>query len=375
MIYLFIVAGIVSIIFGIIGFVKPAIRLAKRLIKADRNNEKLPVHLIEPFSMIIMPIVGYLIFYGFVHEVRLLDWHYILSIWVFLGISIGFYFFSRIKAVDVGPLVLALIPAAMVSGIVLAIIQFIHFLPIFLLAMTFAFSPLVIVAIFALPAFALVQVSILFSVELHIAVRRIRTHAEEVKATNRVQSFLLKFYFGKYKLLAQILTFPVFITIILLVLMLFGQKPDAVVQAFIESGDGLFSQGHSGNFGSTGNEYICTIAAFGSSKLVKPLGYGRRNGHEIIVTRQLQVCNAFEELLQERLPRLQRILRKGYDGLQIPIEKWKQVGLISNTLYVLIKPMEWSFLLVIYFFDTHPEKRIQRQYLSPAELVSGNRKS
>jgi hypothetical protein len=90
----------------------------------------------------------------------------------------------------------------------------------------------------------------------------------------------------------------------------------------------------------------------------------RRNGHQIIVTRQLQVCNAFEELLQERLPSLQRVLRKGYDGLQIPIEKWKQVGLISNTLYLLIKPMEWSFLLVIYFFDTHPEKRIQRQYLS-----------
>ena len=89
-------------------FVKPAIRHAKRLIKADRNNEKLVIHRIEYFSMIIMPILGYLMLYGFVREVRLLDWRYILSIWVFLGISISFYFNSRIKAIEAGHLAFAL---------------------------------------------------------------------------------------------------------------------------------------------------------------------------------------------------------------------------------------------------------------------------
>jgi len=337
-----IIPVVISIGFWTWVFVKPAVRHAKRLIKADRNNEKLVIHRIEYFSMIIMPILGYLMLYGFVREVRLLDWRYILSIWVFLGISISFYFNSRIKALEAGSLALALVPTPMVIGIVLAIVQFIHFLPIVIFAMALMLSPTLIVVIFVLPAFALIQVSIFFSAERHIGVRRIRARAEKMKETSRVQSFLLKFYFGKYRLLTQTLTFPVFITIVLLVLMLLGQKPDAVVQAFIESGDGLLSQGRSGNIGSSGTEYICTIAAFGNSKLVKPLGYGRRNGHQIIVTRQLQVCNAFEELLQERLPSVQRILRKGYDGLQIPIEKWKQVGLISNTLYLLIKPMEWK---------------------------------
>ena len=147
-----------------------------------------------------MPILGYLMLYGFVREVRLLDWRYILSIWVFLGISISFYFNSRIKVLEAGPLAFALLPSAMVIGIILAIVQFIHFLPIVIFAMALMLSPTLIVAIFVLPAFALIQVSIFFSAERHIGVRRIRARAEEMKETSRVQSFLLKFYFGKYRL-------------------------------------------------------------------------------------------------------------------------------------------------------------------------------
>jgi hypothetical protein len=53
--------------------------------------------------------------------------------------------------------------------------------------------------------------------------------------------------------------------------------------------------------------YLCTIAAQGSPRLVKPLRWGVRGGDPIIVNRQLSVANAFEDLLHERWPRYRTI--------------------------------------------------------------------
>ncbi len=76
-----------------------------------------------------------------------------------------------------------------------------------------------------------------------------------------------------------------------------------------------------------------------------------------------KICNAFEEMLTERMPLVQKYLRKGYDGLQIPIEKWKEIESVANSLYILIKPLEWVFLVVLYFVEKEPEFKIGKQYL------------
>ena len=42
---------------------------------------------------------------------------------------------------------------------------------------------------------------------------------------------------------------------------------------------------------------------------MKPIRYGERHGHRVIVNRQLATANAFEDLLAERLPRFHRRIR------------------------------------------------------------------
>lgn len=59
--------------------------------------------------------------------------------------------------------------------------------------------------------------------------------------------------------------------------------------------------------------YLCTVAAGGHGKTVKPLRLGTRRNETIVVNRQLGVANAFEELIQERTPGLHRKIRGAYD--------------------------------------------------------------
>jgi hypothetical protein len=296
-------------------------------------------------------------------EAELLDWRHFVSVCVVLTGSAAFYFLARTNIETLGPLVRAVIPPVLTAGVLLSLGLFVHFLPYTMLGMALLLTPFFFLGLLVYPAFVLVQAAVLLAAQLWVTTRFNMQQAADYQGSPVVTK-LLALYFGKHHFLLQLLAFPFFITVVQFALVLLAQQPDSLVQAFLESKDGLFSKGRCDNCVSTPNpEYICTIAGFGNSRLVRPLFQGSRHGHPIRVTRQLQVCNAFEELLLERAPRLQQYLRRKYDQLQIPVEKWRHARAVANALYLFIKPMEWGFLVALYLFDSKPEARITRQYL------------
>jgi len=343
-------------------FLRPTLRDGRRILVDAGQLKKTPISRSEIIALLVFPALGYaFIFFG--SEDRfLLNTAFVIPILFMLIVSIGLYFLFRIKFERVGLLALALIPSAMTIGIVLCAAQFIHFSPIIGLAAILFYPPWIMITPLALISLALIQAVIYFSIALYNSIRLIRIRSEEMKNESHLHSVFYRCYFGKYGLALQIITFPIFVSLILFLVSVFGQKPNDIILALTETGDGLFSQKHSALFGSP-TDYVCTIASYGSPKLVGPLHTGCRHGYPIIFTRQLQICNAFEEWLAAYFPRVHRPLRVAYDALQIPVEKWKRVRLISNTLYLLLKPLEWSFLIFLYFFEYQPESRIQRQYL------------
>jgi hypothetical protein len=109
--------------------------------------------------------------------------------------------------------------------------------------------------------------------------------------------------------------------------------------------------------------YLCTIAAQGSPRLVKPYRWGTRRGQPILVNRQLALANAFEDLLHERWPRFGRLARRTYDALAFPISRALSRRWIANALYLLMKPAEAVFFVALLFLDPgDPESRIDRMY-------------
>jgi hypothetical protein len=357
-------SGLIFLSIGIFGFIIPTIKTAKKILKYNTLGNVLPIKPNEKIALIVMPVLGNLFLYLFREETELLDWNYILAIWILTIIIVFFYYLSRTNKYKTGPLTLVLIPSALLTGILLALVMLIHFSPYILMGAMLMSSPLFFLSIFVFPAFGLIQAIILLSTELYSVLKLCKNKVLNREKKGYFINVLTNFYFGKYYLIAQIFTFPIFVTIVQFFFIIFSQEPDGPIQAFIESKDGLFSQGKCENCVShSSTEYICTIAAFGSTKLVRPLHWGNRQGNIIKVNRQLKVCNAFEEMLAEKMPIAHKHLRKWYDSMQIPIEKWKKVKLIANALYIFIKPLEWIFLVVLYLVDKHPETKIAKQYL------------
>ena len=145
-------------------------------------------------------------------------------------------------------------------------------------------------------------------------------------------------------------------------LALLGQAPDAAVRAFTETSDWTFSQKISPPPVDYQGHYLCTVAAGGHPRLVKPTRYGIRRGEKIVVNRQLCVANAFEQLIMERSPRFHRAVRQFYDTHGYPLSTKITTPLRADVTYLLMKPLEWCFLLVLYTFDQKPEERIAKQY-------------
>lgn len=146
------------------------------------------------------------------------------------------------------------------------------------------------------------------------------------------------------------------------ILFLFGQKPDAVIKAFTETSDWTLSQRVAPQNIYYDEHYLCTVAAGGHEKIVKPGRLGVRHGHQVIVNRQLCVANAFEQVLEERLPRLHKRVRHFYDTYGFPAAKLIRSRYTADVIYFLMKPLEWLFLIVLYLTDVNPEDRIAVQY-------------
>jgi len=170
----------------------------------------------------------------------------------------------------------------------------------------------------------------------------------------------------KYPTWALILLVPVFL-LLTIILILLGQDRDSMVKVFTETTTWAFSQKMHPPILDHQGHYLCTVAAKGDPVLVKPLRLGKRHGNTIIVNRQLQIANAFEEILSDLSPVLHRYVRYCYVrycydkyGFNISI-KINSVR-ASNMTYVLMKPLEYFFLFSLYMCYVEPEKKIAKQY-------------
>ena len=156
--------------------------------------------------------------------------------------------------------------------------------------------------------------------------------------------------------------------ILIAILVLFGQAPDAVIRAFTQTSDWNLSQRVASQNVMYDEHYLCTVAAGGHEKVVKPIRLGKRHGHEVIVNRQLCIANAFEQILEERTPRFHKVVRHFYDTCGFPVAKLIRSRYVADLVYFLMKPLEWFFLIVLYLTDAKPENRIAVQYLGDACL-------
>ena len=176
---------------------------------------------------------------------------------------------------------------------------------------------------------------------------------------NACNRFLMKS--ERWPVAAFLLMWPL-LGILIGILLLFGQKPDAVIKAFTETSDWTLSQRAAPQNIYYDEHYLCTVAAGGHEKIVKPKRLGVRHGHQVIVNRQLCVANAFEQVLEERTPRFHRQVRRFYDRYGFPVAKLIRSRYTADFVYFLMKPLEWLFLIVLYLTDVNPENRIALQY-------------
>ena len=170
---------------------------------------------------------------------------------------------------------------------------------------------------------------------------------------------------ASWSLWALVVSLPL-LGVVLAVLTLFGQRPDYAVRAWTETADWTLSTKVAPVNLTYDEHYLCTVAASGDARLVKPLRYGERHGHRIVVNRQLLVANAFENVLEEKTPRLHRVVRHLYDTYGFPVaDLIRHSHIACDVTYVVMKPLEWLFLFVLYLVDANPENRIAVQYLTP----------
>ncbi len=150
--------------------------------------------------------------------------------------------------------------------------------------------------------------------------------------------------------------------ILVALLLLAGQRPDAVIRAFTETANWNLSQRVAPQNIHYDEHYLCTVAAGGHKNIVKPTRLGVRHGHQVIVNRQLCIANAFEQILEEKTPGFHRAVRHIYDTYGFPVAKLIRSRYAADLIYYLMKPLEWFFLIVLYLTDEKPENRIALQY-------------
>ena len=154
------------------------------------------------------------------------------------------------------------------------------------------------------------------------------------------------------------------------ILALFGQAPDSVIKAFTETAEWNLSTKLPAQSLEYDGHYLCTVAAGGHKKIVKPIRLGRRGGKYIVVNRQLCIANAFEQIIEEKAPKFHYVVRSFYDKYGYPVAKHINSKYTADFAYFLMKPLEWIFLIVIYLFDNKPENRIAIQYLPKEKTIN-----
>lgn len=211
------------------------------------------------------------------------------------------------------------------------------------------------------------SLSLLYIAKLNESLKQFLA-AQQEKNTQYTNKFLrllskISLDYEKIPVLGMLFLFPV-ILFVQFLLVLLGQRPDSLIQVFLDTSSYNYSEipvpppeivpgdGH----------YLCTVSAMGHKRLVKPVRSGIRHGERIVVNRQLLIANAFENILEQHTPHLHKRIRRFYDTHGYPISKHIQTKWSADIVYLLMKPLEWFFLLTLYTVDTNPENRIHVQY-------------
>lgn len=182
----------------------------------------------------------------------------------------------------------------------------------------------------------------------------------ENKLLGQFNLFLVTY--GQQREWILVFLFPV-VLLITMVLTLFGQEPDAMIRLFTDTATWRLSQKlHPPVLEPNSSHYLCTVATAGHPAIVKPLRLGKRHGKILIVNRQLQIANAFEALIQEQWARVHASVRRFYDRHGWNLSLYINTPFKATMMYLLMKPLEWFFLIYLYLFCIAPEHKIRSQY-------------
>lgn len=275
-----------------------------------------------------------------------------LIVVVLLLFLAGFFVLRFNEAGNLPPLITVLSIAAVYLGAALAVVWTIQIV-------TFE-NPL--------DALLILPLVVLLAIVVKVVALQVRVFEVEIDRRGCVESsgFLSKLD----SLLADAKRWPLWgfglavplLGVVVGVLALFGQSPSLVVRAFTETAEWNLSTEVAPQNVFFDEHYLCTVAAGGHRSVVKPIRMGLRHGNPVVVNRQLMVANAFEQVLEERVPRTHRVIRGLYDRYGFPVAKLIRSRWVADLVWVLMKPAEWIFLAVIYLTDRHPEDRIAVQY-------------
>ncbi len=288
-----------------------------------------------------------------------LNHNHILTIAFLYVVSAIGYWFSVISGEKAPPLMRALSLLAMAQGVVLCLFLAIQLGPF----SVFGFVPILITFPLLAPHLFMMLLVVELRRRFHLQVEAINKKEEDETYDSLIIHQMeegLKSNASKHPVLFLLLI-P-FIALQQAILLIFGQEPTSFIKAFSETTTYTFSN-HLPPPDPGGGHYLCTIASRGNKRLVKPIRKGIRDGRMIDVNRQLMIANAFEESLMWYFPLFHRGLRACYTKVARPLDKAVNYQVVSNLVFILMKPAEWFFLIWLYASDKYPENRIQRQYL------------
>lgn len=336
------------------------------LIKGKRVVSNFFIGIAEAGSLIILPYVyagfgnGYgNLCCGNATDTAMFAPQHQLTIAVIIILCLSSYFFSKFRLKLLTPIVEVVLNSFLLIGIVLNIFIAFH-----------ATEPI----LGNIPIILLFVLMLIKNQRLFIE----QSAKHQKSDLNKFESFAWNILSAK-----PLLKFPVLLifclpvlVIITVILLLFGQKPDSIIRAFTDTYKHGFSQlTYNCDNVNCGGHYLCSVAANGHQNIVKPIRLGKRNGNDIICNRQLLISNAFEDLIQEKLPSVHHTIRKKYNKVGNLVHSHYHLfnnKYLADLIYLLMKPLELIFILALYTFDVKPENRIAKQYLSYSDTLRIN---
>ncbi len=273
-----------------------------------------------------------------------------------LGVGIVSYFLVRVKKLKLPPLTIVVA----MSGVFICSIYMI----IWIIQLGNNLIEKSSLAIPYLILFPLNYILCAIRAEIEIMKKYKQENLERKEYNNKFLNLCTKILYNidNWPILSIVFAIPL-VVVLICILVLFGQRPDEAIKAFLETSDWTLSTKISPPPITYDGHYLCTVSLRGHKKLVKPIRMGIRHGQKIVVNRQLCIANAFENLIEERTPKFHHFVRHIYDKYGFPLSKHINTSIEADITYILMKPLEWIFLIVLYAFDVHPENRIATQYI------------